>query len=177
MESLNWTFLKAACTHPRCVYVCVWYHEMLIIFTAHTLTLSRWQMKKCSCEIFSVARNRFLMFVKCFSLRPLIWLNKVADELIIANGNLQDRRSCTHSFLILCGGVGSREERRASELAVHVLDDRRNLRLSHGMGHHPTLWWVTATGHTNESLMWVANGTVESLFLLTDINEVLSMSP
>lgn len=65
--------------------LCVRHNEMLIIFTAHTLILSRWQMKKCSCKIFSVAINRFLVFVKCFSLHPLIWLNKVADELIMAN--------------------------------------------------------------------------------------------
>ncbi|KAM7368668.1 hypothetical protein PAMP_012981 [Pampus punctatissimus] len=48
--------------------------------------------------------------------------------------------SGTNSILILCGGVGSGEERRASELALHVLDDRRNLRFSDGLGHHPTLW-------------------------------------
>lgn len=52
---------------------------------------------------------------------------------------LQDRWSRANSILVLCGGVGSREERRASELALYVLDDWRDLRLGHGLGHHPTL--------------------------------------
>lgn len=56
---------------------------------------------------------------------------------------LQDWRSSAHRLLLLCGGAGTREEGRAPQLALHVLDDWRDLRLSYGLGHHPTLWSVT----------------------------------
>lgn len=74
---------------------------------------------------------------------------------------LQDWWSGADSVLVLRGGVGPGEERRASELAVHVLDDRRHLRLGHGLGHHPTLRWVkTLTSRTDQNnatpaAMWV----------------------
>ncbi|TKS84941.1 Synaptic vesicle glycoprotein 2C [Collichthys lucidus] len=77
--------------------------------------------------------NRMITCIAVTSSKP---------EAFVANCTklyLQDRWSSADSVLVLCGGVGSGEERRASELAVHVLDDRRDLRLGHGLGHHPTL--------------------------------------
>lgn len=53
---------------------------------------------------------------------------------------LQDRRCRAHRLLLLCGGVVQGEARRTPQLAVHVLDDWRDLCLSYGLGHHPTLW-------------------------------------
>lgn len=79
---------------------------------------------------FPEALNQFSMF------------RNVPTEADTANccaPRLQDWRSGADSVLVLRGGAGSGEERRASELAVHVLDDRRNLRLGHGLGHHPAL--------------------------------------
>lgn len=97
-------------------------------------------------EMFSVTINQFHIVINVHCCKR--WWGKwgLPFWACIANYNklyLQDRWSSTDSILILCGGVGSREERRASELAVHVLDDWRNLCLSHGLGYHPTLWWVT----------------------------------
>ena len=53
--------------------------------------------------------------------------------------HLQDRGRCAHRFLNVCGGAFQGEEGRAPQLAVHVLDDRRDLRVSHGVGHHTPL--------------------------------------
>lgn len=97
-------------------------------------------------EMLSVTINQFHIVINVHCCKR--WWGKwgLPFWACIANYNrlyLQDRWSSTDSILILCGGVGSREERRASELAVHVLDDWRNLCLSHGLGYHPALWWVT----------------------------------
>lgn len=60
---------------------------------------------------------------------------------------LQDRRCCAHCFLLLCRGAVQGEERRAPQLVVHVLDDRRDLCIGHGLGHYTALRWVGKT-HT-----------------------------
>lgn len=61
-----------------------------------------------------------------------------------------------HRVFLLLWVPGPGEARRASELALHVLDDRRHLRLCHGLGHHPTLWWGKQAAH---SLRKSASGT------------------
>ena len=53
--------------------------------------------------------------------------------------HFQDRGRCAHRFLNVCGGAFQGEEGRAPQLAVHVLDDWRDLCVSYGVGHHTTL--------------------------------------
>lgn len=75
------------------------------------------------------------------------WLNLLLWEqmlpfLILLPSVLTPQHWWLHPncVLLLLWVPRPREARRASVLALHVLDDWWHLRICHGLGHHPTLW-------------------------------------
>lgn len=56
--------------------------------------------------------------------------------------SLQDWWLDSHRVFLLFWISVPREARWAPQLALHVLDDWGNIRICHGLGYNPTLWWV-----------------------------------
>ncbi len=56
--------------------------------------------------------------------------------------SLQDWWLNSHRLFLLFWIPIPREAWWAPQLAVHGLDDRGDIRICHGLGYNPTLWWV-----------------------------------
>lgn len=66
----------------------------------------------------------------------------------------QHRRHGAHRLLVLLWVPPDGQERRTSVLALHVLDDRGDLRVLHGLGDHPSLRYGWRGRWRTFSLVW-----------------------
>ncbi len=92
-----------------------------------------------------LTNHLLLLHVDPFSCSPFNCLSLFIPSSIFIP---QYWRLHPHRVFLLLWVPGPGEARRASELALHVLDDRGYLRLRHGLGHHPTLRWEKQTDHS-----------------------------
>lgn len=87
----------------------------------------------------------------------LYWLTQTKTVWLWTVSSLQNWWFNSHRLFLLLWISGPREAWRAPQLALHVLDDRRNICIGYGLGYNPTLWWVQSS--VNE-FKWLA-GSVQ----------------